>query len=171
MRRAIVDAESLLVNFLDEFAHMEKDFFEILGFENASLFLDYNDLEAKYIFKQLEYSHDSELQEKINRSYETLKNPLKRLEYFLLLKKFELNQEADKQFLLDFFELNEKIENIDEESEMKKYHSQFIDEMGEILKKIDVLFGEKDCDIKKINELYTRAKYIHRILENHFNYK
>ena len=100
-----------------------------------------------------------------------MKNPLKRLEYFFLLKKFESNQEVNQKFLMNFFELNEEIENLIDEDELKKFYIRFLNEMKEILEEIEGLFCEKNIDIKKVNERYTRAKYINRILENHFNYK
>jgi DnaJ-domain-containing protein 1 len=149
----------------------EKHFFELLGFENISLLIDYDDLELKYIGKQGEFFDDSEKQERINFAYEILKNPLKRLEYFFLLKKFESTQEADHEFLENFFELNEEIENLVDKNELNKFYQRFLNEMKEILEKIEFLFNEKNLDKSKINKLYTQAKYVNRILENHFNYK
>ena len=148
-----------------------ENLFSVLGFEDISLLIDYDDLEMKYIMKQGEFFDDSELQEKINFAYGILKNPLKRLEYFFLLKKFESNQEVNQKFLMNFFELNEEIENLIDEDELKKFYIRFLNEMKEILEEIEGLFCEKNIDIKKVNERYTRAKYINRILENHFNYK
>lgn len=150
----------------------KENLFFLFGFEDVKLSLDYNNLELKYVLKQSENFSNPEIQEKINFAYEVLKNPLKRIDYFFHLKNFTPNQEADKNFLMNFFELNEEIENLDDESLKQGKYREFLSEMEEILREIEFLFEENEQkNGKKISDLYIRAKYINRILENHFNYK
>ncbi len=166
MLPVIADVESLLVNF-----EMKENFFEILEFDKASLLINEEDLEMKYILKQSENFDNSDLQARINFAYENLKNPLKRMEHFFLIKGFKANNKANQEFLMNFFELNEEIENLENEEEKRKFHKKFLNDLREILKKMNFLFEKENLDAKKMSELYVEAKYINRILENHFNFK
>ncbi len=149
-----------IVSFFDFFNLPEK------------LSIDLHELESKYIAKQGEFlmnGDDDDLdQEKINKCYEVLKDPLKRVEHFFSLKDFVPNDDAGKELLMFFFEFNEKIENLSSDEEKQKMHLRILAEIDDILLKMQDFF-DGDFSEEDVSELYVRLKYLNRILENHFN--
>jgi hypothetical protein len=127
-----------------------------------SINIDKSELEIKYIEKQNNSSANEDLKNQANRYYQILKNDLKRFEHFCELRNINSEYEIDQETLFKFYELNEEISEMNF-NEKKLKLKELKSELNIIFQEISKIF---EINNKKIFELYVKAKYINRILEN-----
>ncbi|BGI51627.1 MAG: hypothetical protein BucCj_3830 [Buchnera aphidicola (Ceratovacuna japonica)] len=106
---------------------------------------------------------------KINIAYGILKNPIKRAEYIIKINctnKLYKKNICNKKFLIYYFNINNKIENLEKDPKNKKKINNILkiikEKKNKYYKKIDVYIRKKEW--KKSKNILTKLKFLNKIL-------
>jgi molecular chaperone HscB len=149
------------------------EYFQALGLE-PKLALNLDDLKKCFYERSRQWHPDkfsranpSERQRAldmtalINDAFRTLRDPVKRAEYFLKEKGIELSKDAPPELLEEVFELNMAIEESDR-PQLESARERFAGILAEIDGQLQRLFESQDLD--QIRSLLNRRRYISNLV-------
>ena len=149
------------------------EYFQALGLE-PTLTLSLDDLKKRFYELSRQWHPDkfsradpSERQRAldmtalINDAFRTLRDPVKRAEYFLKEKGIELSKDAPPELLEEVFELNMAIEESDR-PQLESARERFAGMRAEIDSQLQRLFESQD--LEEIRSLLNRRRYISNLV-------
>lgn len=150
----------ILVRVVVENVVLNMNYFEIFGLP-VNFNIDEQVLMKIYLQKQreaaMEDSHNAAL---INNAYNTLKNPLKRGEYFLSLHNLE-DRELSSEFTMKMFDLRENYSNLKEEDAKINFQNQLKEKIKSKISKLSLCSG----DINRFQEEFLELKFLNSFWE------
>lgn len=158
MKKDAADVENLFMSEPNE----EQDYFAFLGLKR-DFALSLQDLEKQYIENQKKYHPDRYIHASIqdqkkafvytvllNEAYETLKSPIKRGNYLLILYNETPLSSPSFDLLEGILERQERIFSLEKEKEIEKELRELSQDMDKLEYKVKEGFDKKDYDTVKM---------------------
>ncbi|AIL65395.1 Co-chaperone protein hscB [Rickettsiales bacterium Ac37b] len=159
--------------------NMSQDFFTLLNID-IEFDIDLNKLNRNYFQLQKQFHPDQhvkidaqgkiqelEYSAKINEAYTTIKDPLSRAAYLLVLQGIEINENTytigDSVFLEKSMEDRELLQEVETLPILEKFEAEILSRQTIALKEFSECYKKKF--MIEATEIYIQLKYITRLLE------
>ncbi|KAH3677055.1 hypothetical protein WICMUC_001961 [Wickerhamomyces mucosus] len=143
--------------------------FNLFKVDSKKLRKEYRSLQAihhpdKVQNQDFEQNQEDDFSNLLNRAYTQLKSPLNRSQYILNLNGINLSKDdniINNEILMEILTINEKLENIENESELEELQIQNDNKIKELTTKLEKLFELNQLD--KAAQTTINLKYYENI--------
>ncbi len=155
--------------------NQQQNYFELFGFP-PSFDIDLSELEKRYFLVQRQFHPDRMIGKSayertmaismsmtINTAYETLRQPLKRIQYLLVLSGMADSARPSQELLMETMELREQLAETSTQEELGRLEAQNTHEKENVIAKISQAVGSRN--FSQAAELAMRLSYLNKMAD------